>query len=137
MWTRVTLMVKEGQNDVTMTTTITIVVDISAMAQWYTGYKGLYTGFCRTVKTGLKSKRSIVLDAEQILVSYYYPFRNQWRRFLFRINEKLYKTKSNKNNYYHHTAFTACKQLEIVFLQTIPIINQVYFCSICFLLGGR
>lgn len=91
--------------------------------------------FCRTVKTGLKSKRSIVLDAEQI--SYYYPFRNQWRRFLFRINEKLYKTKSNKNNYYHHTAFTACKQLEIVFLQTIPIINQVYFCSICFLLGGR
>lgn len=93
--------------------------------------------FCRTVKTGLKSKGSIVLDAEQILVSYYYPFRNQWRRFLFRINEKLYKTKSNKNNYYHHTAFTACKQLEIVFLQTIPIINQVYFCSICFLLGGR
>lgn len=45
MWTRVTLMVKEGQNDVTLTTTITLVVDISAMAQWYTGYKGLYTGY--------------------------------------------------------------------------------------------
>lgn len=45
MWTRVTLMVKEGQNDVTLTTTITLVVDISAMTQWYTGYKGLYTGY--------------------------------------------------------------------------------------------
>lgn len=45
MWTRVTLMVKEGQNDVTLTTTITLVVDISAMAQWYTGYNGLYTGY--------------------------------------------------------------------------------------------
>lgn len=46
MWTRITLMVKEGQNDVTLTTTITLVVDISAMAQWYTGYNnGLYTGY--------------------------------------------------------------------------------------------
>lgn len=45
MWTRVTLIVKEGQNDVTLTTTITLVVDISAMAQWYTGYNGLYTGY--------------------------------------------------------------------------------------------
>lgn len=45
MWTRITLMVKEGQNDVTLTTTITLVVDISAMTQWYTGYKGLYTGY--------------------------------------------------------------------------------------------
>lgn len=45
MWTRITLIVKEGQNDVTLTTTITLVVDISVMTQWYTGYKGLYTGY--------------------------------------------------------------------------------------------
>lgn len=91
MWTRVILMVKEGQNDVTLTTTITLVVDISAMAQWYTGYNGLYTGyrslFLSYSKNRTYSLRSIVLDAKQI--SYYYPFRNQWRRFLFRINEKL------------------------------------------------
>lgn len=80
MWTRITLMVKEGQNEVTLTTTITLVVDISAMDQWYTGYNGLYTGY-----------RSLFLSYS----------KNQWRRFLFRINEKLLKTKSNKNHNHH------------------------------------
>lgn len=80
MWTCITLMLKEGQNDVTLTTTITLVVDISAMAQWYTGYNGLYTGY-----------RSLFLSYS----------KNQWRRFLFRINDKLLKTKSNKNHNHH------------------------------------
>lgn len=110
-WGLDTFMVKEKQKYVILATNIIIIVVISTMAQWYRGYRGLSISFCiNWLKLKIHSSR------RQADIKLLTPYLNQWRRFLFKLIEKLKKTLSNKNNYYHHMFHYQLNQHRIIII---------------------